>query len=140
MARVRKAKSSIDDNPMLPFAWEEVRAIERAPAAVARLRARSRPTPKPKPKSASEPAPASPVVPLRQALPRPMPSTPFGTWLLGQAKDDGWIGDLAKAAKADRAFPRAGDADAVRARLSLAGAEADMVEAVDAAERAWLAC
>ena len=27
---------------------------------------------------------------------------PFGTWLLAQVAREGWIGDLAKAAKADR--------------------------------------
>jgi len=63
---------------------------------------------------------------------------PFGTWLLGQAARDGWIGDLAKAAKADRKFPRDGDPDAVRKHLSANQAESDMLEAVDDAENAWL--
>ena len=69
---------------------------------------------------------------------KPLPSTPFGTWLLRQEKRDDWIGGLAKAAKADREFPKAGDADAARHRLSKVGAEADMFEALDAAEIEWL--
>jgi hypothetical protein len=61
----------------------------------------------------------------------------FGSWLLTQTGDEGWIGALAKAAKADRAFPRDADPDAVRAHLSSKQAEGDMFEAVDAAETAW---
>ena len=68
----------------------------------------------------------------------PAKTTPFGTWLLGQDCRNDWIGDLAKAAKADRAFPKRSDPDAVRHRLSLMGAEADMFEALDAAEIEWL--
>jgi len=70
--------------------------------------------------------------------PPALPSTPFGRWLLEQTKRDGWIGDLAKAAKADRGFPKAGDPDAVRKRLGELQAEGDMFEAVDDAEMAWL--
>jgi hypothetical protein len=138
MARVRKAKLSIDDYPMLPFVWEEAGFVERVTVAALTTKAKPKPKPKPKPKLELKSTPAP--LPPRQPIPRPMPSTPFGTWLLAQTKNDGWIGDLAKAAKADRAFPRNGDADAVRERLSLAGAEVDMVEAVDVAELAWLAC
>lgn len=69
---------------------------------------------------------------------RPEPTTPFGIWLFGQDRRSDWIGDLAKAAKADRAFPKQGDPDAVRHRLSSLGAEADMLEALDAAEIEWL--
>jgi len=135
MARIRRAKSSIptDDNLMLPFEWNEADADARAIV----------PVPRPRPRRVVKPEtkPVHVPVPFRQPVPPPpMPSTPFGTWLLAQTRNDGWIGDLAKAAKADGAFPRGGDADAVRRRLSLAGAEADMVEAVDAAELAWLAC
>jgi len=68
----------------------------------------------------------------------PMPDTQFGRWLLEQTKRDGWIGDLAKAAKADRGFPKEGDPDAVRKRLNDLQAEGDMFEAVDDAETAWL--
>lgn len=63
---------------------------------------------------------------------------PFGSWLLAQIHRDGWIGDLSKAAKADRGFPRDGDPDAVRRHLSEKQAESDMLEAVDDAERIWL--
>jgi len=62
----------------------------------------------------------------------------FGTWLLTQVARDGWIGDLAKAAKADRKFSKDGDPDAVRKHLSDNQAESDMFEAVDDAENAWL--
>lgn len=138
MARVGRRKAPIltNDNPMLPFAWEEIAAVECVPAPVVKPALKPKPKPKPNPNSKINPVPV-PVL-SRRPVPRPLPSTPFGTWLLAQAQKDGWIGDLAKAAKADRAFPRGGDADAVRQRLSLAGAEADMVEAVDAAELAWL--
>lgn len=134
MARVGRRKAPIltNDNPMLPFAWEEIAAVECVPAPVVKPAL----VPKPRPKPVPVPVPVA--VLSRRPVPRPLPSMPFGSWLLTQAQNDGWIGDLAKAAKADRAFPKGGDADAVRQRLSLAGAEADMVEAVDAAELAWL--
>jgi len=62
----------------------------------------------------------------------------FGEWLVGQADGSGWINMLAKAARADRGFPRTGDADAVRKYLSGKQAEGDMFEALDDAESAWL--
>lgn len=63
---------------------------------------------------------------------------PFGFWLLSQVNRSGWIGDLAKAAKADRGFPRDGDPDRVRAHLNEKQADSDMIEAVDDAESIWL--
>lgn len=63
---------------------------------------------------------------------------PFGTWLLTQIGLSGWIGELAKAAKADAKFPRDGDADAVRAHLNKNEADGEMFEAIDDAERRWL--
>jgi hypothetical protein len=63
---------------------------------------------------------------------------PFGTWLVGQSDKQGWISELAKAAKADSLFPRDGGPDAVRAHLSNRGADGDMFEAVDDAEGEWL--
>jgi hypothetical protein len=63
--------------------------------------------------------------------------TSFGQWLLVQTGRSGWIGDLAKAAKADRSFPRDSDAEAVRHHLSGKQADSDMLEAVDDAERLW---
>jgi hypothetical protein len=59
---------------------------------------------------------------------------PFGRWVLQQIDRGGFIGELAKAAKADRAFPRDGDPEAVRKRLSEQGADPDMHEALDDAE------
>ncbi len=67
-----------------------------------------------------------------------IPERSFGSWLLTQAADEGWIGTLAKAAKTDRTFPRDADPDAVRAHLGSNQADGDMFEAVDAAETAWL--
>jgi len=63
---------------------------------------------------------------------------PFGTWLLTQLKRDGWVGDLAKAAKADRRFPRDGDAHMVRKHLSDNQAESAMLEVVDDADNIGL--
>ena len=62
----------------------------------------------------------------------------FGQWLLNQAHSDGWVGDLARAAKHDPKFPKHGDAEAVRARLRELGAEGDAFQAVDDAEMDWL--
>lgn len=62
----------------------------------------------------------------------------FGTWLLTQHDRSDWVGDLARAAKADRKFPRAGDPDAARSHLSSMGAESEMLEALDDAEQIWL--
>lgn len=62
---------------------------------------------------------------------------PFGEWLVDQARRPGTLGELAKAAKADRLFPRNGSADDVRVRFSLAGAEGDAFEALDDAEREY---
>jgi hypothetical protein len=64
---------------------------------------------------------------------------PFGRWVLHQIDRGGFIGDLAKAAKADRGFPKDGGPDAVRKRLSEQGADPDMHEALDDAELDWKA-
>lgn len=64
----------------------------------------------------------------------PSEPVPFGRWVLQQIDRGGFIGELAKAAKADRAFPRDGDPEAVRKRLSEQGADPDMHEALDDAE------
>jgi hypothetical protein len=61
----------------------------------------------------------------------------FVLWLLGHTKSGGVIGELAKAAKADRLFPRAGSAEDVRARFGAAGADGDAYAALDDAERAY---
>lgn len=62
---------------------------------------------------------------------------PFGTWLLTRQDHAGWIGDLVKAAKTDRLFPKRGSPDDVRAHLNKNQAEGDMFEAVDDAESLW---
>lgn len=64
---------------------------------------------------------------------------PFGRWVLQQIDRGGFIGELAKAAKADRGFPKDGDPVAVRKRLSAQGADPDMHEALDDAELDWAA-
>jgi hypothetical protein len=61
----------------------------------------------------------------------------FAAWLLGQGKQPGTLGELAKAAKLDRLFPKNGTADDVRARFSAAGADGDAFEALDDAERTF---
>lgn len=63
----------------------------------------------------------------------------FSAWLLAQADRDGLIGALIQAAKQDRAFPRRGDAETVRARLRAIQADGEMFEAVDDAEADWRA-
>lgn len=62
----------------------------------------------------------------------------FGRWLIAQRDRGDWIDDLASAARADPAFPKDGDADAVRKHLADRGAEGDMFERVDDAELDWL--
>lgn len=64
---------------------------------------------------------------------------PFGTWLLTQRDRKDWIGDLAKAAKADHVFPKRGTVEDVRARLQTMGADGNTFEALDDAELDWLA-
>nr|WP_167381939.1 hypothetical protein [Novosphingobium panipatense] len=54
-----------------------------------------------------------------------------------QAGRGGLVGDLAKGAMADRGFPRDGDPEAVRKRLSMLQADGDMFEALDEAELDW---
>jgi len=78
------------------------------------------------------------AVPATAAANRPDPE-PFAAWLLEQARlrRDGPIGDLAKMAKADPAFPKKGSAEDVRKRIGLAGADGDAFEALDDAEREY---
>ena len=61
----------------------------------------------------------------------------FGRWLLTQEKRDDWIAPLAAAAKRDPRFPKDGDPEKVRDYLSKAGADGDMLEALDDAELDW---
>lgn len=62
---------------------------------------------------------------------------PFGEWLLQQTGRRGWIGDLAKAAKADRTFPKRGSPEDLRQRLQKSGADGDAFEALEDAELDW---
>ena len=80
---------------------------------------------------------AAPPKVHREPVSTPAPAPAFGSWLLDQAKRPGSIGELAKAAKLDRQFPKAGTADVVRARFSAAGADGDAFEALDDAEREY---
>lgn len=70
----------------------------------------------------------------------PSEPVPFGRWVLQQLDRGGFMGELAKAAIADRGFPKDGDPQAVRRRLNQQGAEPDMHEALDDAELDWKAC
>jgi len=79
-------------------------------------------------------APAPPVPPV--ILEEPM-SPSFASWLLDQTARKGIIGELAKAARTDRQFPKKGSADDVRARFSAVGADGDAFEALDDAEREY---
>ncbi len=63
----------------------------------------------------------------------------FGAWLLAQKDRGGLIGTLAASAAADRAFPKHGNPEDVRARLRALQADGDMFEAVDDAELDWAA-
>ena len=62
---------------------------------------------------------------------------PFAAWLLKQGDRRGWVADLAKAAKADRSFPKQGDVAAVSVWLDSQRASGDDWEALEDAQRAW---
>lgn len=65
--------------------------------------------------------------------------TPFGTWLIGQEKADAWWAALAKAAKADRGLPRGASPEQMLKRFQDHGADPEMFEMLEDAERAWIA-
>lgn len=58
----------------------------------------------------------------------------FARWLLDQVGRTDEIGTLAKAAKADAAFPKQGDVLAVSKRLNAVQADSDMHAALEQAE------
>lgn len=64
---------------------------------------------------------------------------PFSQWLVAQENRAGAIGELAKFAKADRAFPRDGTPKDAWKRLNQVGAESDLYAAMEEAELDWLA-
>lgn len=82
-----------------------------------------------------EPVPAQ-TAPEGRTL-APAERGPFGRWLLQQVDAKGLIGQLAKCAKADPGFPKDGDPEDVRSRLTAVMADGDMFEAVDDAEIDW---
>lgn len=63
----------------------------------------------------------------------------FGAWLLAHKNKPGAVGDLAKIAVTDRAFPREGTPDDVRKHLNQLQADPMLFEVVDDAETDWLA-
>ncbi len=67
-----------------------------------------------------------------RALPSPKPV--FARWLIDQIARSDDVGALAKAAKADAAFPKNGDAMAVSMRLNAVQADSDMHAALEHAE------
>ena len=87
--------------------------------------------------AASPPAPVPPPPPAAEARDAAERRPCFVTWLLGQGKRGCTIGELAKAARADRMFPRMGSVEDVRALFDAAGADGDAHAALDDAERAY---
>jgi len=88
------------------------------------------------PSVARPPSPAPVVIaPSSPAVSEPTQS--FSSWLFDQAKRPGLIGELAKAAKLDRQFPKNGSVDDVRARFSAAGADGDAFMALEDAENEY---
>ena len=65
------------------------------------------------------------------------PVMTFGMWLRDQLGRDDAIGDLARASRRDSGFPVMGTVDEVRLRMKRMGAEWEMLEALDQAEREW---
>jgi hypothetical protein len=87
-------------------------------------------------------APARTAFQIRAAVDRSGPAyagqpRPFAAWLMNQTRQPGTLGELAKATRLDRSFPKSGTADDVRAHFSAAGADGDAFEALDDAERAF---
>lgn len=97
------------------------------------------PDPAPSPEPAVLPGQLAPTIRLFEEV-RTAPEIQrqsFGEWLIAQTDRKGWVGDLAKAAKADRDFPRRASPADVRARLQKMGADGDVFEALDDAELDW---
>ena len=62
----------------------------------------------------------------------------FGRWLLAQVDRGDAIDDLAKSARADPAFPKDGDPEAVRTRLRALMVDGDVFAVLDDAEMDWM--
>jgi len=109
---------------------------ESAPAKPAQMELRMAPPSAVPPPILKPPAPSVSRPPVPTIVETPMPLS-FAAWLLDQSGRKGVVGDLAKAARLDRQFPRKGSADDVRARFSAAGADGDAFEALDDVEREY---
>jgi len=109
---------------------------EPAPAKPAQMELRMAPPTAVPPPILTPPAPGVSPPPVPTNVETPM-SMSFAAWLLDQSGRKGVVGDLAKAARLDRQFPKRGSADDVRARFSAAGADGDAFEALDDAEREY---
>jgi hypothetical protein len=70
-------------------------------------------------------------------LPRCFDPKPFDSDRKPVVVQDGFLGQLAQAARGDRGFPKEGDAQAVSTRLNMLGADPDMHEALDDADLEW---
>ncbi len=117
------------------------------------LQSRPRRSAKPPPRQHSEPpageqmelhmvpAAAEAALPVRREQPS-AGHTPesFAEWLLGQSKQPGMVGELARAARLDHAFPRRGGVGAVRMHLCRTGADGDVFVALEDAERVFDRC
>ena len=62
----------------------------------------------------------------------------FRAWLLKQRDCGDWVDGITDAARADRAFPRQGDPEAVHNRLRERGADGDAFAALEDAETDWM--
>lgn len=81
------------------------------------------------------PVRAGSTPPPEMAAPIAQPNPSFADWLIAQGKRTGSIGELAKAVRHDRLFPRSATVDVVRRRFSEAGADGDAFAALEDAER-----
>ena len=63
----------------------------------------------------------------------------FGAWLVRRTGGRGFVAQLAESAARDRTFPRDGSVEDARKWLQEQRASGDDWEALDDAERAWLA-
>ncbi|MDO6414301.1 hypothetical protein Q4F19_07895 [Sphingomonas sp. BIUV-7] len=128
-----------------------VQDVDRPPSSNQQMELKMATAPKKLKKIIKPPAP--PIVraepPIAQtprvapAMTTPEPTTAsappqsFGSWLFDQTKRAGMIGELAKAAKLDRLFPKNGSVEDVRARFATVGADGDAFMALEDAENEY---
>ena len=62
----------------------------------------------------------------------------FAQWLLEERRIAGQVSSLATIARSDPAFPRNGDIDQVRSRLSAINVDSHIIDSLPIAERLWL--